>query len=177
MRKLILYIATSIEGYIARPDGDVKWLEDQDFMIEGEDFGYQKFLETIDTTLMGNSTYKEILGFGVPFPYPDKDNYVFTKSKQKDNEFVRFINSDIPAFVRNLKTQEGKDIWLIGGGKINMVMMEHGLIDQIILTVMPVCLGDGIPLFSPGSKSVKWKLSSSRPYDSGVVQLIYHQNS
>ncbi len=175
MRKLKLYIAASLDGFIAKPDGNVDWLNDPDFMIEGEDFGYKEFLDTIDTTLMGNSTYQEILGFGKPFPYPEKVNYVFTKSNHQDNENVKFINSDIHHFVQELKSQNGSDIWLIGGGKINTVMMDHELIDEIILTVMPICLGEGIPLFSPGSKSVKWKLSSSRAYESGVVQLVYYR--
>ncbi len=173
MRKLILYIATSIDGCIARPDGDVKWLEDPDFMIKGEDFGYQAFIDTIDTTLMGGETYKAILGFGVPWPYPDQKNYVFTRSDYPANDHVTFIKEDIADFVKDLKQQKGKDIWLVGGGKINAIMIEAGLIDEMIISIMPITLGEGIALFSKVAHEEKFKLKSHKAYASGVVQLTY----
>ncbi len=84
--------------------------------------GYNLFQKTIDTTLMGNNTYRMIRGFDVPFPYPDKTNYVFSRSKKnKDTEFVTFITGDIPNFIKQLKREKGQDIWLIGGGQIDVV--------------------------------------------------------
>ena len=80
MREVILYSASSLDSYIARTDGRVDWLEYPRFTLPGEDFGYEKFLKSVDTTLMGNNTYQLILGFGGPFPYPDTTNYVFSRS-------------------------------------------------------------------------------------------------
>ena len=112
MRKLKLYIATSLDGYIAGPNGEIDWLD-----IGGDaDHGYQEFYASIDTTLMGNSTYP--LTLTVEFPYPDKTNYFFTKgTPPQDTAHVQFVSGDIAAFVRSLKEQPGKDIWLVGGGQ------------------------------------------------------------
>ena len=81
------------------------------------------------------------------FPYQGKANYVFTRSNKSDNEDVKFINGDIIAFVRDMPFTSGKDIWLIGGGEINSLFIEHSLIDRLILTLIPITLGDGILLF------------------------------
>ncbi|MBV6643463.1 MAG: dihydrofolate reductase [Cyclobacteriaceae bacterium] len=173
MRKLVLYIATSIDGYIARPNGKVDWLEYPDFMIEGEDFGYQKFIKTIDTTIMGGDTYKEVLGFGIPWPYADKKNYVFTRSNYPPMETVTFVGENIGQFVKELKAQPGKDIWLIGGGKINSIMIEENLIDEMIISVMPITIGEGIPMFSRVSHEQKFHLKDHKVYKTGVTQWHY----
>ena len=131
MRKVILYIATSVDNYIARKDGSVDWL-DTTPKPKNHDYGYHAFYESVDTTIMGNATYKEILTFDIPFPYPDKTNYVFSRTAQPDNSDVRYILSEIPSFISELKGQEGKDIWLIGGGEINTLLMDHELIDEKI---------------------------------------------
>lgn len=175
MRKLILYIATSIDGYIAREDGSVDWLEDKDFMIEGEDFGYQAFIDTIDTSIMGGDTYKEVLGFGIPWPYAKQTNYVFTRSDYPTQSSVTFVRENITQFVKDLKAQPGKDIWLIGGGKINTEMMKANLIDEMIISVMPVTLGNGIPLFSPDAHQEKFTLNHVHSYKTGVIQTHYRK--
>lgn len=174
MRKIILNTAVSLDFYIARPDGSVDWLHDPDYEIEGEDYGMAAFYESIDTTLMGNKTYLEILGFDVPFPYPDTTNYVFTRSEaHQDNEHVEFITGDIVSFVKQLKEGEGKDIWLIGGGQINALLLSNDLVDRITLTVVPHILGAGIPLFPDLQEDIKLELSASKPYESGLVQLEF----
>tara|TARA_Y100001972_G_C7665965_1_gene336719 strand:- start:4698 stop:5225 length:528 start_codon:yes stop_codon:yes gene_type:complete len=173
MRKLVLYIATSIDGYIARPNGKVDWLEYPDFMIEGEDFGYKKFIDTIDTTIMGGDTYKEVLGFGIPWPYGDKKNYVFTRSNYPAMETVTFVGENIGQFVKDLKAQPGKDIWLIGGGKINSIMIAEDLLDEMIISVMPITIGEGIPMFSKVKHEQKFKLKNHTIYKTGVTQLHY----
>jgi dihydrofolate reductase len=172
MRQVILYIAASLDNFIARPDGSVDWLSSPEFLIPDEDYGYNDFYQTIDTTLMGNSTYRFILDQDVPFPYPDKTNYVFSRSgKNRDTEFVRFIPNDPAGFVSQLKQETGDDIWLIGGGQINKILLNNDLIDKMILTIIPMTLGEGIPLFHGKYKEVKFKLETSKSYQSGIVQL------
>ena len=176
MRKVILYIAASIDGFIARENGEIDWLENPNYHIEGESFGYDEFYDSIDTTLMGNQTYRQVLGFDVPFPYPDKTNYVFSRSKSGHDEHVQFINSDIPDLIAALKKEEGRDIWLVGGSQINGPLLSQGLIDKIILTLIPVTLGTGIPLFSgSGQIDNHFRLEDSKTYKNGFVQLTYNK--
>ncbi|MDX5482509.1 MAG: dihydrofolate reductase family protein [Hymenobacteraceae bacterium] len=174
MRKTILYIAASLDGYIARTDGSTEWLHDKDYTLEGEDFGYSSFLQGIDTTLMGHSTYKAVLGFDMPFPYPDKKNYVFSRSSgHRGTEHVQFVQEKAADFVKGLKQQEGKDIWLIGGGQLNTLFLNEGLLDDIILTYIPIVLGSGIPLFAGGARERKLRVKESRSYTNGFVQMHY----
>lgn len=175
MRKIILYIAASTDGYIARPDGNIDWLHDKKYTIPDEDFGYTAFLQTIDTTLMGNTTYQQILGFDMPFPYPDLKNYVFSRSAQQDTEHVSFIKDGVVDFVEKLKEQPGKDIWLIGGGQINSILLNAGLLDEIILTYIPIILGKGIPLFSEEAQEHKLRLipAENKLYRNGFLQVRY----
>lgn len=176
MRQVVLYIAASLDNYIARPDGNVDWLSYPEYELPNEDYGYHDFYKTIDTTLMGNKTYQVLLGFDVPFPYPDKSNYVFTRSADhRDTEYVKFISGDIASFVKQLKSDNGKDIWLIGGGQINTLLLNHDLIDKIILTLIPMTLGQGIPLFDGQSRETKFDLESSQSYKSGLVQLTFNK--
>lgn len=171
MRKIVLYIAASLDGYIARPNGDTSWLEEEKYTLEGEDFGYSDFLKSIDTTLMGHSTYQVILCFGTPFPYAGKTNYVFSRTSHPDTEHVKFIQKDVVAFVQQLKQQQGQDIWLIGGSQINTLLHNAGLIDEVLLTYIPVILGSGIPLLAAGAQESPLKLMSSKSYENGFVQL------
>lgn len=175
MRKVVLYIATSLDNYIAKPDGGTDWLHTPEFAIPNEDYGYGKLIESIDTTLMGNNTYRQVESFEGPFPYADKTNFVFTRSQSNiDNDHVSFISGDVADFVRKLKESEGKNIWLIGGGQINSILLDNDLIDSLILTLIPTTLGDGIPLFSGKSNQMKFELVESKSYDSGLIQLTYN---
>ncbi len=165
-RKLKLYIATSMDGYIAGPNGEIDWLDSAGNL----DYGYHDFYSSIDTTVMGNSTYKLTLTVD-EFPYADKANYVFTRSAPPpDTANARFVSRDIASFVKSLKGLPGKDIWLIGGGQINTVMLNAGLIDEMILTVFPLVLGDGIPLFAPGANLTRFRTTGCQSYETGLVQ-------
>lgn len=166
MRKMILYIAASLDSYIARENGDVDWLFDD------QDYGYYDFLDNIDITLMGNETYKKMLSFGDEFHYKDKINYIFTKKANHPKaEYVEFINNDIVSFVKTLKNETGKDIWLVGGGVINTIMLNAGIIDEIILSIHPVILGRGIKLFDGEALETHFTLTDTKSFESGLVQL------
>lgn len=167
MRDVILYIATSLDMFIAREDGSVDWL------FHDQDYGYSEFLKSIDTTIMGHNTYKQIKSFGPPFPYRDKTNYVFSRHNHQEEGYIQFIANKTIPFVRSLKKERGKDIWLIGGGSINDVLLEAGLIDKMILSIHPVFLGKGIPLFPHAQVEAYWELMESHSYEKGLVQLKY----
>ena len=173
MRKVVIYIAASANGFIAKEDGDVGWLDEIPHP-ENEDYGYTKFYDSIDTTLMGNNTYREVLGFDVPFPYKDKKNYVFTKDESltKDDN-VEYVSGDIAAFVKELKSEPGKDIWLVGGGLVNSLLTNSGLVDELILHLMPYAFGKGIPIFAADLEDTPLLLTDSQVYSSGVVELKY----
>jgi dihydrofolate reductase len=174
MRKVICYIAISLDGKIADAQGGVEWLE-QLPNPEGTDYGYAEFLKPIDTTIMGNSTYKQVRSFPGEFAYKHLRNFVLTKSADGGrDEFAEFISADdVAELIGNLKSQPGKDIWLIGGGKANALFLNQGLLDELRVFVMPIVLGDGIPLFAPETQKKEISLINNRVYSSGVVELIY----
>ena len=174
MRKLISYIATSLDGKIAKSDGSVDWLNDS-LDSDGPDYGYAAFNDSIDTIIMGNSTYMIGKALSETFPSPDKKNFVLTRnSKQAKNENVTYFSKNPERFVKALKKENGKDIWLMGGSEINSLMLNVNLIDELRLYVIPIALGKGIPLFSKSATETKLTLTSSQSYSNGVVELIYH---
>ena len=173
LKKIKLYIATSLNGKIAKKDGSVDWLEaipNPDKL----DYGYAAFNETIDTTIQGYSTYAQILGWDIPFPYPNTKNYVLTRKQEIANtEHVEFIKENHTGFIEKLKAEEGKDIWLIGGGQINTMLLNAGLIDEIQVFVMPIVLTEGIELFELLPNETHLKLINSTTFPTGVIELKY----
>lgn len=170
MRKIILYVATSADGYIARPDGDVAWL---DRPRTSGDYGMGKFYKSIDTVLMGRKTYDVALEFGQK-SYPGKKNYIFSRSPRRTRTpNVKFVSTDIGEFARNLRAAKGKNIWLVGGADLAAAFLDAGEIDEFIIHVIPTLIGEGIPLIAPRHRSVPLKLLSSRAYSDGVVRVHY----
>ena len=174
MNQVKLYIAASLDGYIARPDGNLDWLNTIPAPDTG-DYGYADLLNSIGTTIMGRKTYEEVIGFGVEWPYGDLHSYVVTSDPgfqvSTPNTFVQ--NGDLNAFIRKLKDRSDKDIWLIGGGRLITHFLNHGLIDRMILTLVPIILGDGIPLFPDRPKESNWTLAEVKSYNTGLVNLTY----
>jgi dihydrofolate reductase len=164
MGKIIVYIASSLDGYIARENGDVDWLP------INTDSGYDNFYKSIDTVIMGKKTYDQILTFG-DYPYKGKKSYVFTRndSLTKD-ENVEFA-SNVEEFSRNLVSSKG-NIWLVGGSELFSAFLEHKLVDEIILSIIPTVLGKGIPLFQNINQEANLKLIKTTEY-SGFVELTY----
>ncbi|WP_285766327.1 dihydrofolate reductase family protein [Peribacillus sp. SI8-4] len=144
-RSVILYIGTSIDGYIASEDGTLEWLETTE--VEG-DSGYNSLLERIDTVIMGKGTYDVIRGFEMDYPYRAYENYVFSQSSTGSDEYASFINEDVKTFIKNIKQKPGKDIWLIGGGNLAQEFFKGNLIDEFQLAIAPIILGNGISLYS-----------------------------
>ncbi|MDQ0253537.1 dihydrofolate reductase [Evansella vedderi] len=174
MRNLVLFIATSLDGYIATKDESLDWL----FKVEGEgDNGYAKFYETVDTVLIGKKTYDWIMKHETgEFPYKNKECYVFTRSPIEDNENVRFINDDITSFTNELKNQEGKNIWIVGGGELLQSFIKEKLVDEIILTIAPTVIGNGIPLFKEGDYQLDLTLKGTKNYNQ-FIELHYGVNN
>lgn len=144
-RKIVLFIAASLDGYIATQEHSLDWL----FAVEGEgDNGYAAFYETVDTIIMGRTTYDWVMDYEKgKFPYPGRECYVFSNTKTGIDANVRFTSGDIAPFVKALKAKPGKHIWLVGGGELIAAFLREHLVDEIILTIAPVLLGTGIPLF------------------------------
>lgn len=168
-RNLILFIAASLDGYIATKKESLDWL----FSVEGEgDNGYSEFYETVDTVLMGKKTYDWVMDHAEDFPYQNKACYVFTRSDVEDTEHVQFVQDDVASFMNKLKKQEGKNIWLVGGGELVSSFLKERLLDELILTVAPVLLGSGIPLFKEGQNQADFILKGTRTFNQ-FVELHY----
>ena len=167
MSQLILYIASSLDGYIASTAGEVDWL------FTDQDYGYTDFLASIDRLLIGRVTYEQILTFG-NYPYSGNQGFVFSRTIQRDrDENVNFVAGDLVSFVKDLKLQNGKDIWLVGGAAIAKTCLENNLVDKFILSIHPIILGEGIALFPPPLPTLSLKLEHCQTFDSGLVQLTY----
>jgi len=173
MRKVKLYISTSLDGFIATKEGEIDWLVDPTQPnLANEDYGYYKFYDSIDITLMGYNTYRKILDFGIFFPFPEKTNYVFSRNHTREKDHpVDFISDDITNFTGKLKQNEGKDIWLVGGGQINQLFLNANLIDEMILSIQPVVLGEGLPLFGNGTNFKRFRVDNARNYNGTMAQV------
>ena len=170
MRKVILYIAMTIDGMIAEKDDALSFLEPYDGLSWVEKYN-QAMLSRTDTLLMGRRTYDVIQSMGISWPYPDHACFVYSKHK-RSSDHVTFINEEIGMHVSKLKELKGKDIWLLGGGKMTQTLLEENIIDEMIITIIPVILGSGIPLFESSKKSTLFDLIDTRS-DSGLVMLTY----
>ncbi|WP_102692298.1 dihydrofolate reductase family protein [Rummeliibacillus pycnus] len=172
-RKLKLFIATSLDGYIATEDESLEWL----FNVEGEgDNGYSEFFGTVDTVLMGRKTYDWLLeNTAGEYPYKNEECYVFTRSRIEDTENVKFINDPVVHFTKELQKQNGKDIWLVGGGELIHSFIKETLIDELIITVAPIILGNGIPLFKKSDIQTNLSLIRTRTFHQ-FVELHYQVN-
>lgn len=169
-RKLTLYIAMSLDGYIATKDNNLDFLS----IVEkaGEDYGYADFLSQVDTVIWGRKTFDKVLSFGIGIPHADKRVYVVSRTQSGTNEHVTFVN-DVVELVRGLKTQEGRDIYCDGGSEIVAELLKHRLFDRIIVSVIPHLLGSGISLFKEQQHEHKLVFKRSISFPTGLVQLCY----
>ena len=172
MRQITLYIASSLDGFIARKDGDISWLEA--YQQEGQDYGYSEFLRSIDIIVMGSKTFEQVLNFG-PWPYGDIKTYVLTKRDLQAPEKARIILSreSLEELIPRLRDESLKGIWLVGGAATAMSFLRLKAVDRIILALIPKLLGEGIPLFEDTGAEAALVLQESRVYGDGIVQMYY----
>lgn len=174
-RKIIVYIATSADGFIARRDGAVDWL-DRPRPKGNYDMG--EFVKSIDTILLGRKTYDFVVQFvkkgGSAPDMGDIKRYAFSrKPPKKVLEGFEFVKGPIKKFAERLRAQKGKDIWMMGGGGLIASFLDRGAIDEFIIHVIPTLIGEGIPLIAPRHRTVPLKLLSVKKFPDGVVRLHY----
>lgn len=177
MGKVLLYIAISLDGFIATPDGGVVWLDR--FNLPDEDYGYKAMYARLGAVVMGGITYRQVLGFG--HWYDGVKCYIVTRGTL-DNPpqgDVTASSGDMRDLVTKIRAETDKDIWLVGGADLVAQFIEHNLIDEYHISIIPVVLGRGIPLSKGASleKSQLVKLDTVKSYPNGVVQVIYHKDS
>ena len=170
-RNLVLYIAMSLDGYIAKKDDDLGFLS----MVEkeGEDYGYGDFINTVDAVIVGRKTYDKVLSMGFDFPHADKDAYIITRTPRPTIGNVKFYSGDLKELVYQLKSQKGKNIFCDGGAEIANELLREDLIDELIISVIPILLGDGIRLFKDGRPEKALELVSVNSFEKGLVQVRY----
>lgn len=170
-RKVRVYIAASLDGYIAHSDGDIDWLDS--VARPDEDYGYAAFIETIDTVIMGRKTYEEVLSFGGEFPHADRDCYVLSRTERPSEGQIHFYSGSLDNLLDQIRSRPGKDIFIDGGSEAIDLFREKGLIDSYTVSIIPILLGEGIPLFKESKKEHPLKLVEATTFDSGLVQLTY----
>jgi len=170
-RKVILYIAMSLDGFIAKHDGDISFLSQVE--QEGEDYGYSAFMESVDTVILGRKTYEKILFMGVDKPYGEREVYVLTRSHKPDSGTIHFYSGNLTELISRLKNQDGKHIYCDGGAETVHQFLQNDLFDELIISIIPVLLGDGIRLFGQSFPEQKLNLVSSKSFKKGLMQLHY----
>lgn len=173
-RNVIVHIGTSADGYIARPDGDLDWLTARP--KPAGFYGMAAFMKTVDTKLLGRKTYEQSLRLGATFDASKGRTLVFSRHAPPRDapSGVEFVTGAIGPFMSQLRAQPGKDIWLMGGGELIASFLDEGVIDELVITVAPVFIGDGIPLLARRPRQVPLDLRSVDRFEDGVVQLRYH---
>lgn len=172
-RKVILYISMSLDGFIATKDDDISWLSVAE--REGEDYGYEAFNSTVDTYIVGSKTYDTVLELtGGSFPAAERhDCYVITRKERKSAQGLTFYTQGIEQLIKDLQSKEGKNIYCDGGAMVVKMLMDKNLIDEYIISVMPIILGDGKRLFIGETPGIGLEAISSKQFESGVIQVHY----
>ncbi|ONI40393.1 riboflavin biosynthesis protein RibD [Candidatus Epulonipiscium fishelsonii] len=177
MKKVIIYIAMSLDGYIADKNGGVAFLGGDG--TDTEDMGsYNDFYDTVSEVIMGYTTYNQIVTELAPdnYPYSGRKSYVLTTKNLVDKDDIIFTKKSIPEIISELKTSESKgNIWINGGASIVNQVLKFGLFDEIVVSVIPTILGSGINLFQTMDTQIRLKLVSTQSYN-GIVELKYVPN-
>ncbi len=175
-RRIIVLVATSADGFLARKDGGVDWL---DRPRTAGDYGMAAFYRSIDTILWGRKTYELALEFqrkGIPGAAfdPGKKNFVFSRRRRRlASPALELVTESVPRFARRLRATPGRDVWIMGGAGLIASFLDAGEIDELRIHVIPTLIGEGIPLVAPRRRTVPLSLKSCRRFSDGVVRLRY----
>ena len=167
MRKVILNLAISLDGFIEGPKGEFDWC------FTDQDYGMNQFLQGIDTIFFGRKSYEMLLAYEAN-PYPNKMKYVFSRNLQPAAAQTEVIADNTIETAAAIRSQSGKDIWLFGGAELTTSLLNAGLVDELQLSVHPVVLGQGKPLFTGIRERKHLRLTDTKTYDTGLVQLFYN---
>jgi dihydrofolate reductase len=170
-RKVFLFIAMSLDGYIAKDEDNIDFLSSVE--VPGEDYGYAAFQQEVDTVIWGRKTYEKILTIDPQFSHKDKRCIVLSRTRQGRDQHVEFYNGSVEELITTLKQQEGKNIYCDGGGDVVHSLLQQGLIDRMIISIIPYMVGNGVRLFKSGNPEQSLKLTRSLTFPSGLVQLWY----
>ena len=175
MRKLSIFIATSVDGYIAKPNDDLSFLKLVE--KEGEDYGYTQFTETIDTLIIGRKTYDYVVKEIGSSHYDngDREVYIITRSPRPKVGRTTFYTGNPGDLVRELKSEEGKNIYCDGGAEVINELLTQDLIDEMIISIVPVIVGNGTRLFKDGRPEMSLELVRTETFDTGLTQLHYRR--
>lgn len=170
-RKIILYIACSLDGFITEKEDNLDFLslvED-----ESEDYGYSNFINSVDTVLMGRKTFEWVYDKIGTVPHPNLETFVITRTPREKIGKTEFYTGDLVDLTTKLKTLNDKSIYCDGGAELVLSLLKIEAIDEVIISVIPILLGEGKKLFSPGYSKHKLKLISSQSFSKGLVQIHY----
>lgn len=169
--EITYYLASSVDGFIAKEDGDVSWMEE--LGIPYDHSGYNEFFSSIDGLIMGRKTYQMIQDFG-SWPYEDKPTWICSNGEVEAMEGCKLQEQTLPVEAVEAADAAGlKHLWCVGGGVLATALLERDLLDKIFITQLPILLGSGIPMFGSSQSSKKLELESSRSHADGYSQIIY----
>ena len=173
MRILSLFIASSLDGYIAKPGDDLSFLKLVE--KEGEDYGYAEFTKNIDTLILGRKTYDYVLKEIGASHYDNgqRDVYVITRNERPQVGRTTFYTGNLAQLVERLKAEKGKNIYCDGGAEVINELLKHDLVDEFIISIIPVLLGDGIRLFKDGRPEQTLEFIMAKTFETGLTQLHY----
>jgi dihydrofolate reductase len=172
-RKVILYIATSLDGFIAPTNGDMSFLSV--VAQEGEDYGYADFVSMVDTVIMGRITYDWVMTQVKEFSHADKESYIITHTEKPNVGKTHFYTGDLKDLIVALREKNGKNIFIDGGASIVNQLLKERLIDEFYISIIPVLLGSGVRLFQEGQPPQNLQLVRVKHYPKGLVQIHYQK--
>lgn len=170
-RKVIVYIAMSLDGFIAGDQDSLDFLSTVE--VPGEDYGYNDFIKTVDTVIIGRKTYDKVLSFGIPFPHVERQCYVLSRSRSGHDKNVTFFNGPVQDLITKIRKQEGSDIFIDGGAEVIDLLLKEHLVDRYIISVIPSIVGTGVQLFKNGRPAEQIRQIRSLTFPGGLVQLWY----